>query len=68
MPAIVATGTKTRRSVTRTSRRSGADTSRIASTVASLADMPLFHLLRHGLDHDDRVVDDDADREHEAEQ
>ena len=43
------------------------ETSFIALTVASFGDMPVLDVVHHRLDDDDRVVDDDADREHETE-
>ena len=43
-------------------------TSSIALYVASRGDRPLLDVALDVLDHDDRVVDDDADRQHQAEQ
>ena len=46
----------------------GPVTSRIACCVAVARREPVRDVALDVLDHDDRVVDDDADREHEAEQ
>ena len=46
----------------------GPDTSSIALIVASFGCHPVLDVVHHRLDHDDRIVDDDADGEHEAEQ
>ncbi len=45
----------------------GAETSFIAWIVASLRRHAVLDVVHHRLDHDDRVVDHDADREHQAE-
>ena len=43
-------------------------TSSIAGARASSGDRPCVEIALDVLDHDDRVVDDDADRQHQAEQ
>ncbi len=43
------------------------DTSFIACCVASFGARPVLDVMHDGFDDDDRVVDDDADGEHEAE-
>ena len=46
----------------------GPSSSSMARIAASWARMPALDVVRRALDHDDGVVDDDADRQHEAEQ
>ena len=46
----------------------GPDTSSIAFSVASRGGMPFFDVVLHRLDDDDRIVDDEADGEDEAEE
>ena len=68
VPGKNATGTNTATS-TMPMTMTAENTSRIASIAASCARLPvLAHVPFDVLDHDDRVVDDDAGREHDAEQ
>ena len=48
--------------------RTGPVSSSIARAAASRPGIPCLDIPRDALDDDDRVVDDDADREHDGEQ
>ena len=61
-----ATGTNTAHS-TRPIATTGPDTSFIACCVASTRLIAVLEVMLHGFDHDDGVVDHDADGQHQAE-
>ena len=67
MPPITAVGTNTASS-TSVVAITGPVTSTIALAVASLAEALLVDQAHGVLDHHDRVVDDDADGQHQTEQ
>ena len=67
MPGTKATGMNTAES-TSAIAMTGPDTSCIALMVASRGEQPVLDVVLDRLDHDDRVVDHEADREHEPEQ
>ena len=67
MPLMNAHGTNTALS-TRPTAITGPETCSIAWIVASRGASPCFDMMLDRLDHHDRVVDDDADRQHQAEQ
>ena len=46
----------------------GPETSSIALRVASFGDKPFFNMMFHRLDHDDRIVDHQADGQHQPEE
>ena len=67
MPGMKPTGTNTASSTSEVATI-GPVTSRIACTAASRGAKPSAQFPLHVLDDDDGVVDDDADRQHQAEQ
>ena len=67
MPERKADGTNTAHSVS-AMETSAPPTSSIVRCAASVGVMPARDVALDVLDHDDRVVDDDADRQHQAEQ
>ena len=67
MPPMNATGMNTAARI-RAIAITGPWTCLIAASVASRGDLPVFDVMLHGFDNDDRVIDDETDCEHQAEQ
>ena len=67
MPGMNAVGMNTAAMI-RAMATTGPDTSSIAFKAASRGDSPSLDVVLDGLHHDDRVVDDEADGQHEAEE